>query len=153
MVQQLVAELGPQQGFGEMSLITEEPRTATIQAVSEVCLAVVTKEQYLHIVAGGMVKALEDKLQFLGEVPALREMKPRALRNLSLSFQRHRVPRGCAVYRQGDEADAIYLVRSGQCRMDTSAGGGAPGGLVTLTVVGVRQCKLDPGLKAIGFKV
>jgi CRP-like cAMP-binding protein len=80
-----------------MALFKNEPRSATIQASEDLWLATVTKESYLRILAGGMVKALQEKLDFMKKLPVLRDMDPYALRNLSLCFQRLSVPRGRAV--------------------------------------------------------
>lgn len=84
-------------------MFKNEPRSATIVASEHLWLASVTKESYLRIIAGGMVKALQEKLDFMRKVPVLRDMDSFALRNLSLCFQHVRVPRGSQIYTQGED--------------------------------------------------
>jgi len=98
-----------------------------VTASEDLYLASVTKDSYLRIIAGGMVEALQEKLDFLRKVPALRGMDNYALRNLSLGFHRLKVLRGSPVYTQGQDSDSVYLIHKGQCCVTTTVtAGGVP---------------------------
>lgn len=116
----VVTVLDVRHGFGEMALLGQNPRSASIEATEDMWLASVTKDSYLRIVAGGMVKSLQEKLDFMKRVPALRCLDSQVLRKLSLCFQRVMIPRGSPVYTQGEESDSVYVIHTGQCRVTTT---------------------------------
>ena len=41
-----LSELGPGESFGEMALLTGEPRSANVEALEETCISVLSKEQF-----------------------------------------------------------------------------------------------------------
>ena len=41
-----LSELGPGESFGEMALLTGEPRSANVETIEETCLSVLSKEQF-----------------------------------------------------------------------------------------------------------
>jgi CRP-like cAMP-binding protein len=51
-----VAEMGPGDMFGEMSLITHEPRSATVRAIEDCTLTVISREEI-----EGKIKRIEDQ--------------------------------------------------------------------------------------------
>ena len=46
-----IAQLGPQEGFGEMALLTDEPRYATVVALTELEVWRVTKTSFADLLA------------------------------------------------------------------------------------------------------
>lgn len=69
---QVVGEIGRGSFFGEMSLLTGEPRTATVRAASEVWLAEITKE-----IMEPILRANPAMLEKIGTILAEREQKSR----------------------------------------------------------------------------
>lgn len=51
-----VAELGPGDIFGEMALINHEPRTATVRAIDDVTVTIISRDEI-----EGKIKRIEDK--------------------------------------------------------------------------------------------
>lgn len=61
-----------------------------------------------------------------------------------------RIPRGRMLFREGEEADALYLVRAGRLSVSTEAHGelgelgvGAAIGAASLVVIGARQASVE----------
>ena len=87
----VVAQLGAQCGFGELALITNSPRAATVRAAGVTYLMVFIREEYQNIVGGGLSKALEEKRNFFKSVSIFQQteknMQSTHLQNLIYFFQ------------------------------------------------------------------
>ena len=87
----VVAKLQAQSGFGELALITNKPRAATVRADGVTLLMVFLREEYQNIIGGGLSKALEEKMSFFKEVSIFKQveskMQPSHLQNLVYFFQ------------------------------------------------------------------
>ena len=62
-------ELGPGDGFGEIALVTDRPRSATIEALEETHLLVLNKEQFDHILENHP-RIYANVVKFLSEILA-----------------------------------------------------------------------------------
>jgi len=64
-----VSQLGPEQFFGEMSLLSDEPRSATVVAEEETDCFVLFKGQFQHLVSrnptfANIVQTLRERRSF-----------------------------------------------------------------------------------------
>lgn len=74
-----VATLGKGEIFGELSLSTDKPRSATI-ICSETCeFAIMEKETYNKVVGNSMQKKLQERNRYLRQFRVLRSMNEDAL--------------------------------------------------------------------------
>jgi CRP-like cAMP-binding protein len=108
--------------FGEMSIVTGKPRTATITAVTPVETFEISKSEFLHIVRGTNAIA---RLQHLGEMQQQKSWvlmeENKALRRLTSSqktklqslFVRKVYRTGDRLWTQGREANCLLLIESG----------------------------------------
>lgn len=90
----VLSELGEGEGFGEMALLIDQPRTATVKALSEVSLLVLNREDFtvltrsLPALAEKMNKLLTERVSLLDSAVVSEETlgKFRASRSFSLDY-------------------------------------------------------------------
>lgn len=128
-----VASLGEGAFFGELALLTDRPRTATVRATEPLSVRVLHRQDFLTIVTGhaglGSVVAAtaDERSQLLPArrghggletVPLLCYLPPVAVDALSDAATSRAVAEGEVVYRAGDPADEVYVVVTGRVRED-----------------------------------
>src|SRR5688500_20399209 len=74
-----------------------------------------------------------DSLEVLRTVPLFRQVPEEDLRALAGLVRERRQPRGSMILTQGDEGEALYLIRSGQVKVSVVAEDGRE---VILSVLG-----------------
>ena len=128
---------GPGEVFGELGLLTGHPAVATMQAITASSAAVLTSEDFDELCAAspeGMAPALAamaasvDAYQIASaaeESGILRGLSVEARRELAATSVRIDLPAGQTLFREGDEADALYLVLSGRVRLQRERSAGA----------------------------
>lgn len=115
----LFVTLHPQGAFGELALITNKPRAATVVAKGPTQLLAIAGDDYQRIMVGGMAKAIEEKVSFIKSVPIFKsiEESTHLLATLSYSFHLEIFKRGQVIYREGDKPDFVYIVKDGHCKV------------------------------------
>jgi len=103
-----VASLGAGALFGELALLNDQPRGATISCFKESELLVIEKDDFDRILKDEMTKAKDDKLMFLTQhVPGVRSLpgtivhKASVLNRLQYYFHKVTVPKNHVFIRQG----------------------------------------------------
>ena len=101
------------QYFGELALIYDSPRTATVQAVKKCHLAVLTKEDYDEILADEDVKDLESFIVTLRQCPMFAHWTKMSLCKMSYYFKTVDYLRNHIVFNEGDIAVDVFIVVHG----------------------------------------
>ena len=97
--------------FGELALINDESRKASVQCVTDCEFAVLMKEQYLAILDRSEKRHIF--MQHFEKVKVLKGLDYLQLKNLyDLSYEQ-KFKIGNTVYRQGDDSRYVYLIKSG----------------------------------------
>jgi cAMP-dependent protein kinase regulator len=123
-----LAALGPGALFGEMALVSESPRAASVQAVEPTVLAVASREaleqiarkdpalgaQLATFCRGRMVANLLRHSAILGAVA------PSERASLMERFETRTFAAGEHLVRKGEETDGLYLVASGTVRVSSA---------------------------------
>src|SRR5579872_464664 len=115
-----IAELGPGDLFGEMTCMSLYPRSATVQAATD-CVMYEMLRNVLDIMQRNKTlkaqiddnyrrRALEDHLK---SVPIFAPLTEEFIDSLRASVELIRYNKGDVICRQGDLADAFYLIRIG----------------------------------------
>lgn len=121
MRQTLVARLGPGEGFGEMALLLGGPRRATVRAATDLVLYNLAEDSFGQVLDQyrGPAVALEEELTLrasvteLGRTSPFAKLPPEALGWLAARLHSLRFGAGEDIIREGDQGDALYLVRTG----------------------------------------
>ncbi|MGZ3460739.1 MAG: cyclic nucleotide-binding domain-containing protein [Archangium sp.] len=120
-----VAFLSEGDFFGEMSLLSEVPRFATVKAFERTAVLELTRERLERILQRH--PSVEEVLQsfqrerLLNDVlrvnPLFRTLTPAQREALARDFQLCSRSAGSLVVEQGQEVDALYLLLRGQCQV------------------------------------
>jgi cAMP-dependent protein kinase regulator len=120
----MVAFLGEGDFFGEMSLLSDEPRFATVKAFERTAVLELTRERLEQIIQRH--PSVEEVLRafyrehLLDDVlrgnPLFKVLTPAQRKALAHDFQLCSRPAGALLLEQGHEADALYLLLRGHCQ-------------------------------------
>jgi CRP-like cAMP-binding protein len=137
-----LAELGEHAVFGEMALLSAQPRSASVAALTEVDLFEVGRQALAEIAdeLGPVAEALHGftRERLLGNLmatsPLFRPFNRFQQRDLLRRFTSHDVAPGTVVIHEGEQGRGLFVVLSGE--LDVSRRGVPLGGLRTGDVFG-----------------
>jgi len=113
------AVLGPGHLFGEVALLENIPRTATVKARNPVDLVALDGPVFLAMVEGSDVprERITEVLRihlFLQQVELLRGISAAGMRTLLRALRMHRPSTGDVLVKQGDEGYSMFIIYEGQ---------------------------------------
>lgn len=106
-------EYHPGESFGELSLLYNAPRAASIQAKTDATLWALDRECFNNIVKESAVKRRERYENFLKKVEILDTMDPYERMQLADGLQNHKFKANDFVVNQGDQGDKFFMVEEG----------------------------------------
>src|SRR5262249_49467632 len=142
-----LAELGENAVFGEMALLSAQPRSATVACVTEVDLLEVGRQSLAALAdeISAVAEALHGftRERLLGNLmatsPLFKPFNRMQQRDLLRRFTSHDVAPGTVVIQEGEEGRGLFVVLSGELDVSRRAADGAVvplGGLKTGDVFG-----------------
>jgi CRP-like cAMP-binding protein len=141
-----LAELGETAVFGEMALLSAQPRSASVECLTEVDLLEVGRQSLAQLAdeLGPVAEALHGftRERLLGNLMATSPLfRPfaRMQRDLLRRFTSHDVAPGTVVIHEGEQGRGLFVVLSGELDVSRRGGDGAAvplGGLRTGDVFG-----------------
>ncbi|KAF8817667.1 cyclic nucleotide-binding domain-containing protein, partial [Cardiosporidium cionae] len=106
---------GPGDAFGELALMYNAPRGATITAAENSRLLSLDRETFNHIVKQAVIKKREKFTEFLSKIQLLDSLnvqeKDKICDCLQIAFYRA----GETVIKQGEKGDTFYFIQEGNC--------------------------------------
>ena len=105
--------------FGELALITNKTRSATVRASKNSHIAVMKRWAFEKILKSIEIKALNEITDFLISLPYFNMCSKREIHKLHYYFRKQFFHKGELVYRSGDLPTDIYIVKGGQFSMET----------------------------------
>ena len=126
-----VARLQRGQYFGEIGLMQNVPRTATVRAASAapVTVMVLTRDMFLEMVgtadlASGEIGRLMRKRISLNQlIEAVHRLSAQELAQLLPEFQVQTIAPGTTIIREGETADAFYILDAGEVMITSTKEG------------------------------
>ncbi|VDK77972.1 unnamed protein product [Dibothriocephalus latus] len=103
--------------FGELALMYNAPRSATVTAVSDGQLWALTRASFRKLVLGHAAKRRRDFVSLLHSVKILTDLTPYQRMSLADSLERRNVPKGECIIKQGDPGVEIFFVMDGTVRV------------------------------------
>ena len=104
----------PGDSFGELALLYNAPRAATIEADVESLLWTLDRRTFNHIVKGAASKKREKYELFLDKVKILSSMEPYERSKLADAFKEEFLAAGTTIIKEGDEGTVFYLIEDGE---------------------------------------
>lgn len=96
--------------FGELSLLYNAPRAATIKSVGESKLWVLDRSTFKHIIMSTTIETREKYLGFLQQVPILKAMEHIELCTIADALQPVSFEDQAMIIRQGDSGDKFFVI-------------------------------------------
>lgn len=106
--------------FGELALINNKPRAATIRWAEPTKFAVLNKLDYQKVFAKIDKKKQNDKIAFLKCVPYLSKWTNMALGKFGYHNEVREYIRNQAVFKEGQKWENVYIVKSGEFELTKS---------------------------------
>lgn len=100
--------------FGELALIKDQPRAATIKAITDCHLAVLNKEDYLRVIGKAEHHKLEQTILFLRKIPLFSNLPRKKLERLTYFLIKKNYHRKQVVFKANDLAKFVFIVKSGE---------------------------------------
>ncbi|CAG9769171.1 unnamed protein product [Ceutorhynchus assimilis] len=109
--------------FGELAILYNAKRLATIQAVTAGQVWVLERQLYQKIVISSNLKEQDENLHFLQNVEYLNVVDVDVLRQVSNLLKPEFFAPGTVIIRQGDKGDKFYIIRAGVVTVSKSGEG------------------------------
>lgn len=100
--------------FGEYSLLHNQPRIASIQCLTDTELAVLTKNHYLDILGKIENKRIDEQVKFLRRFSIFAKWSKHLIVKINYFLKEKTLPRKSVIFREGDEANEIIFIKSGE---------------------------------------
>jgi len=103
--------------FGELALLYNQPRAATVQAETEGSLWAMDRITFRRIVLKNAFKKRQMYENLIDSVPMLKELESYERMNLADALVPRSYSSGEAIIRQNDSADGMYFIEDGTVRV------------------------------------
>ncbi|CAG9321785.1 unnamed protein product [Blepharisma stoltei] len=100
--------------FGELALLEKKPRAASIQCKEASHFAVLDKINYQRILSKLMNEKKQEIVNYLKTLPIFHRWTRGSLTKLSFFFEEKSFYRKHVIYKEGEEANEVYLIREGE---------------------------------------
>uniref|UniRef100_A0A8D8RHC7 cAMP-dependent protein kinase type II regulatory subunit n=1 Tax=Cacopsylla melanoneura TaxID=428564 RepID=A0A8D8RHC7_9HEMI len=110
--------------FGELALLYNMPRAATIKATSKGSLWAMDRKTFKQIVLKSAFKKRKMYEKLLDAVPMLKSLQSYERMNLADALLPRAFEDGTRIIKQGDAADGMYFLEEGTCRITIYADNG-----------------------------
>ena len=103
--------------FGELALLRDQPRSATIRCTKHSHFAILGKSDYLRILGHLSIKKLEDMVVFFMSLPTFAGWSKKSIIKLSYYFKPIKFKRNQIIFSEGDPAESIFIVKKGEVEL------------------------------------
>ncbi|KAK5108339.1 hypothetical protein LTR62_008435 [Meristemomyces frigidus] len=109
-----VGSSGPGQSFGELALMYNAPRAATVVSAEPAVLWQLDRVTFRRILMDSAFQRRRMYESFLEEVPLLSSLTAYERSKVADALETHKFPAGSVIIREGDVGDQFYLLESGR---------------------------------------
>src|SRR5574343_604456 len=104
--------------FGELALIKDQPRSASILCETDTHFAILSKEDYMNIIGKLEARRLEIFIEFLHNIPIFRPWTKKKLEVLTFYLNKVQFKRKQEVFKIGSRAEFVYIVLEGEFELE-----------------------------------
>ena len=116
-VQKNIGELTDGDFFGELALIYNIPRTATITALTETSLIRIDKHPFNRYLKHLFEGQLEDQIEFMQLCPIFSKIPKNLIINLGIRANVKKFATGQIILKNDSKCDSIYIIRRGTVKV------------------------------------
>ncbi|KAJ9446297.1 cAMP-dependent protein kinase regulatory subunit [Diplonema papillatum] len=109
-----VAERGEGVAFGELALMYNTPRTATVKATTRVVTWGIDQDTYRNIVMSVSIKRRNEYQEVLSKISFLSPLQQYEILQLADALETQEWESGDFILRYGDEGEYMYIILSGE---------------------------------------
>jgi len=106
-------EYHPGDGFGELALLYNAPRAATIKAKTEAVVWRLDRDTFNNIVKDAAARKREKYETFLSSVKILSSMDPYERQKIADALKEEKYNKGKFIIREGDIGDKFFIISEG----------------------------------------
>jgi cAMP-dependent protein kinase regulator len=114
--EEVVKTLGEGQAFGELALLYNAPRAASVQAKDKSVCWKLDRETFSHIVKDGAQKKRDRYMDFFKEVPLLNAVDAYGRSQVADALKPREVTKGTEIITQGSEGQEFFIIEEGMCK-------------------------------------
>eukprot|EP00356_Strombidium_inclinatum_P016573 CAMPEP_0170494834 /NCGR_PEP_ID=MMETSP0208-20121228/14861_1 /TAXON_ID=197538 /ORGANISM="Strombidium inclinatum, Strain S3" /LENGTH=417 /DNA_ID=CAMNT_0010770937 /DNA_START=22 /DNA_END=1272 /DNA_ORIENTATION=- len=104
----------PSEAFGELALLYNAPRAASITSDEECLLYALDRQTFNHIVKDAAIRKREKYEEFLKKIPLLETMDDYERSQVAEAFKDLNLKAGETIIKEGDEGRELYFLVSGE---------------------------------------
>lgn len=113
-----VAKLKAGSSFGEIGLLEQGRRTASIRALTECHFAALDKKEFESILLRHQKKEQTEAIKVLEGISMFQDLEDRTLKGLRYLLKKRIKPRGSYLFKEGEESRSIFILISGSLRLE-----------------------------------
>jgi len=113
----LLGKIQSGKAFGELAILYDCKRTATVKAVTDVMVWVLDRRVYQLVMKRHGLKKREDSIAFLQSVPLFANLTPDHLSRISDALQTEHFAADAYIIRQGAKGDSFYILKGGSVKV------------------------------------
>lgn len=106
---------GPGGAFGELALMYNAPRAATIIAKEDCVLASLDRESFNKIVKEAVIRRRENFMDFINRIELFKNLSVQEKEKICDCLFTSVHQKGERIIQQGDKGDKFYLIQDGEC--------------------------------------
>ncbi|KAK5698928.1 hypothetical protein LTR97_006577 [Elasticomyces elasticus] len=119
-----VADVGPGGSFGELALMYNAPRAATVVSEGPGVLWQLDRGTFRRIIMDSAFQRRRMYESFLTEVPLLSSLTPYERSKIADALETTKYPANTTIIREGDQGDKFYLLEAGEAVATNRSSGG-----------------------------
>lgn len=109
-----VVQLGKGASFGELSLLEDKPRAATILCLENTRFATLDKEPFNKVIGRMLRKKFAKDVEFISKFPFLKGLTRKTKTKICYPMETRTFVRGQTLYNEGDPVENILFLESGE---------------------------------------
>jgi cAMP-dependent protein kinase regulator len=121
-----VAECGPGGSFGELALMYNAPRAATVVSQEPSTLWALDRVTFRRILMDSAFARRRMYENFLEEVPLLATLTPYERSKIADALETHKFPPGSTIIKEGDTGESFFILESGEAEVFKRTDGTRP---------------------------